>query len=530
MRFSGLTIPLALLLGLVSPALVACSGGSDATGSGPGGTGGAGGAGPPSYTPTPLDPLEDADLTTEVTLVPVRERRSDDSLDPRVVETMNQMLADRYGDTREGPPLAVVDATLDDGPTPVPGPNAKLLTRFMHLADIQLADDESPARLASFDASELTQSAFRPQEGHECRILNAAVRTINALHKKSPIEFVVLGGDNADNAQANEIDWVMAILGGKDKVECDSGADNDPLAGGDNDPKDPFVAEGLDVPWMWVTGNHDVLNQGNFPAVARNAAAIGASAPSGTRNWAKPGGPVEKGEVVPDERREELSREKLLQKIAADGDGHGITQDVVRYGKAYYTFDPAEELRIVVLDTAAETGGSDGVIHRADLDDFIRPALDDARDAGKIVILTSHHISFGLSDGSGFGGTTQDDALTVEEWMEFVGGYDNVILHLAGHTHMHRVTKGEPPGGHAFWELETAALADFPNQMRLIEIWDQDNGFLSIKAIGVNYRTDGDDVAADGRKRGVVDYTSAWGEDGSGDPAQRNVNLWIAKP
>ena len=76
---------------------------------------------------------------------------------------------------------------------------------------------------------------------------------------------MVLGGDNADNAQQNELDWFLSILDGAPSVECDSGKDDDPVTGPDNDPKDPFVAEGLKVPWLWVTGNHDILNQGNFP-------------------------------------------------------------------------------------------------------------------------------------------------------------------------------------------------------------------------------------------------------------------------
>src|SRR5262249_13325131 len=111
-----------------------------------------------------------------------------------------------------------------------------------------------------------------------------------------------------------------------------------------------------------------------------------------------------------------------------------------------------------------------------------------------------------------------------------VGSYDNIIMHLAGHTHVHRVTKGQPVGGHAFWEVETAALPDFPNQMRFIAVWDQDNGFLSIKAVGVDYQTQADPVAVYGRNRGGVDCASGWGQDGLGDPAQRNVNLWIVKP
>jgi hypothetical protein len=48
-------------------------------------------------------------------------------------------------------------------------------------------------------------------------------------------------------------------------LECDSAIDDDPVPGPDNDPKDRFAPVGLDVPWRWVSGNHDTLRQGNWP-------------------------------------------------------------------------------------------------------------------------------------------------------------------------------------------------------------------------------------------------------------------------
>jgi hypothetical protein len=285
------------------------------------------------------------------------------------------------------------------------------------------------------------------------------------------------------------------------------------------------------MPWKWVTGNHDVLNQGTLPAMSHAAQAIGSDAPTGTRDWSQPGGPVVKGEVIADPRRKMMSRADMLQKVHASGDGHGISSEVVSYGKAFYTFDvPGGAVRFVVVDSAAETGSADGMIHQADVDAFIKPALDEAKADGKLVVVTSHHKSVTLTDGSGFGGAKQADALTPEQWVDLLGSYDNVIMHLAGHTHVHRVRVATASNGRQFWELETAALADFPFQMRFIEIWDQDDGFVSVRAIPVDYATDGDPVAADGRKRGTIDFVSSWAPDGNGDPAHRSVELWFPKP
>ena len=124
----------------------------------------------------------------------------------------------------------------------------------------------------------------------------------------------------------------------------------------------------------------------------------------------------------------------------------------------------------------------------------------------------------------------QADALSPAQFQALVGAYDNVVLHLGAHSHVHRLTKIAPPGGHAYWELQTASLADFPHEMRLLELWDEDDGYLSIRGIAVDYVTKDDPVAEEGRTRGVVDFTSGWGKDGRGDPSARNVALWLKKP
>jgi 3',5'-cyclic AMP phosphodiesterase CpdA len=480
--------------------------------------------------PSPLPALTRVRLTTDEILAPVHAVDAQDSPGPQDVELMNTLLSQGFGEMKLVAGEPIQPTTFDGSAPPAPGPKAAMLTRFVHLADTQLADDESPARLVAFDTPAATRGAFRPQEGHECRVLNAAVRTINFYNEQSKVDFVLLGGDNADNAQSNEVEWFNAILNGAERVECDSGEDDDPIPGPDNDPKDAFIAEGLNMPWRWVMGNHDILMQGNFPVEPKKKVAVGVVATSGTRDWAQPGGPVVSGQVIADERRAMLARPELLAKLSQDDDGHGIDSAVVKYGKAYYTFDIDTKLRVLVMDSAAATGGSEGVIHQSDVDKFMKPALDQAKAEGKWVILTSHHSSLSLGNGVGLGGAEQADALTPEAFQDLLGQYDNILMHLAGHTHVHEVRKIEPPGGHAYWELKTAALADFPHQMRVIEIYDQDNGYLSIRGIALDYSTEGDPIAEEGRLRGVVDFTSGWVPDGRGEQAARNVELWIKKP
>jgi 3',5'-cyclic AMP phosphodiesterase CpdA len=479
--------------------------------------------------PEPLPPLDGVPLTTEETIAPVHPIEPEPTLDPRIPADMDTLLADGYGEVEVGPGEQVMVRTLDGSDPPDIGANPRLLTRFVHLADAQLVDDESPARIVNLDNDEAFAGSFRPHEANGCAILNAAIRTTNAVHLERPLDFVLLGGDNIDNAQENELAWLQAILEGDPVVHCDSGEDNDPMPGPDNDPKDPMAPVGLDVPWLWVNGNHDLLYQGNLTIESQGGKATGTDASGGTRDWSLPGGPVVE-EVVADARRRQMSLAELLEAVAGNGDGHGIDAEVIAFGRAYYVFDVGDTLRVIVVDSAADTGGMAGVIHQADVDAFLRPALDQASTDGRLVIVTAHHGSGSITDGGGLGGTVQDDAITEEEWEGLLGEYDNIMMLLAGHSHVHLARPVTPPGGSPYWEVKTPALVDPPHQLRLIEIHDQDNGYLTITAIAFDFSTDGDDLAADGRDRAIVDLTSAWIQSGAGDLEDRNVQLWVPKP
>jgi hypothetical protein len=318
-------------------------------------------------------------------------------------------------------------------------------------------------------------------------------------------------------------------------VHCDSGDDDDLVPGPDNDGKDPFAAPGLDVPFYWVTGNHDVLVQGTAAITPLyQAAVIGTSALPGyqLRDFSQPGGPAGTGPVPADPKRRFLERKDLMQRVQEHGEGHGLTSEQVDSGKAIYTFDvPNTALRFLVIDTAAETGGAEGVIHRADVDAHIKPALDQAADDKKWVIVTSHHAVRALSDGGGFMGRVQSDALTGQQWIDLLGEYPNVIFSLAAHDHADHVEQQMATNGHSYWELTTSALADYPHQARIIELWDEDNGYASLQAIYVDLDMQDEPVAEEGRHLGVMDYVSGWNPFfKSGKTSKRNAILYMKKP
>ncbi|MBL9100843.1 MAG: metallophosphoesterase [Myxococcales bacterium] len=483
--------------------------------------------------PPALPPLEQPVVMTDAARrVPTHAVDAERVVDVRIPEQRDQAMADGYGQIELQAGEPVLPLTLDGAEPPAPGPAPQLLARFVHLADTQLTDDESPARLVNFD--QIEDGAFRPQEAHLCRMLDAAARTINRVHVDAPVDFVLLGGDNVDNAQANELEWFMGILDGAPEVECDSAIDDDPVPGPGNDPKDRFTPVGLDVPWLWVTGNHDILRQGNWPVADWMGEPTGSTAVAGTRDWSQPGGPIVTGSVPSDPARTFLGEAEMLQRVAAGGDGHGITADALALGRAFYTFDVAgTPLRLLIFDTAAATGGATGLVRQVDVDAILEPALQQAAADGKAVIVTSHHRADRLSDGNEQGiGEEFADALTPDEFVALLGGHPHVLLHLAAHSHTMHVQPRAPMGGHAYWEVASPALADFPSQMRLLEVWDQDNGFLSIRALAFDFVADDDPIADEGRALAVADYTTAWRTtDGRGmDPEDRNVELWIAAP
>jgi 3',5'-cyclic AMP phosphodiesterase CpdA len=485
-------------------------------------------------TPAPMMPaLDDAPTTVDRTWVPKKGHQSADTLpNPSLPDSLVDLLAKGYGDLDPGPGEPYLAQTLDDSKPPAPGPNPHRLLRFAHISDLQIADDESPTRLGNFDGPGLTSSALRPSDAYLCRMTNAAVRTINALHRKDPIAFTLTGGDNADNAQTNELEWVLGMLSGSPSVKCDSGDDTDMIPGPENDGKDAFGAEGFAMPWRWVTGNHDVLVQGNFSVAGRNEIAIGTKADGGTRNYrADKNGKIDTVPVIADPKRALLNRTDLMAKVAADKDGHGIGDAQKTSGRATYTFDvEGTPIRFLIIDTAHEDGGSEGVITQRHIDSELRALFDKARSDGKWVILASHHAAGSLSDGSGLGGKRESDALNTDAWTDFVGGYDNVIFSMVGHSHRHRVEKILPAGKHPYWEVMTAAIADWPHQFRVLEIYDQDNGWLMMRATCADFSVEGDAVAAEGKRRGTMDFTTGWFPTDDVTLKDKNVELWIKKP
>jgi len=93
------------------------------------------------------------------------------------------------------------------------------------------------------------------------------------------------------------------------------------------------------------------------------------------------------------------------------------------------------------------------------------------------------------------------------------------------------VERQQADGGHAYWELTTSALADYPHQARILEIWDEDNGYVSLHATYADLELSDEAVAEEGRHLGVMDYVSGWNTFfASGITKERNVRVFAKKP
>lgn len=414
------------------------------------------------------------------------------------------------------------------------------LTYFVHISDFQLTDDESPTRLAATD-NPLIGAGNRPQEAYIPRVMSAMNRTLRRIEAQGmrPFDYGLFAGDCADSAQRNELQWFIEAMDGQPNLHFDSGADDDPVPGPNNDPKDPFNPVAFPAPWLYVPGNHDVTITGlTVPDMANMATAQGDNSVGGTRDYAQYYAPVVRGRVVPDANRKPLLRPEIVQELfnhSVGGEGpvgHGFPMNPdLRYG-ANYTRDLIPGvLRLLAFDTSDPTGGSKGLIKQEQIDNFLRPELERGQRDGVLMVITSHHPLDSIDRQNGEIGLPVAGAVAADDIQNLVLQYPNMILWLVGHQHVVRVRsiRGPDAAHPGFWEVQSGSIADWPSQSRIMEIVANDNGTLSIFGTLVDYDTV-DCMERRFRHLALMDFMSGWAGDHTGTPMDRNVELVIPTP
>jgi len=443
--------------------------------------------------------------------------------------------------------------SLAPGTLPVPGSVAgEHWLRFAQISDTQLVDEESPARSVRTDP--LISASWRPQEAYGVATLDATLRAINARHQSDninarPIDFAVVTGDLCDSGAYNELRWFIDTMDGA-TVNIDSGAIDGATRTSDfaDNPKVPFDAVGLDpqIPWYTVIGNHDILATGNFPIDTRSNSPVLYTAPLlrpvaaimglhdidwglnafvpvagqspavilgigprvGATDLQLDVGALRAGKIPPDTARRFLTRYDFMAEHFNSTTlpaGHGFTQANLDEDTAFYTFrpDPEVPVRFIALDTVPPTiprgyPAFYGVMSRAQFDDQLKPAIAAARDAGEFVVLLSHHPS------DDFDLPFPARKVGAGEFRRYLSAQPNVIAHLCGHTHINQVKS--VPGTYPYFEIETGAVIDAPQEGRIFDLfYDAATETVALAAEHFSHRETPTRLAEESYRRAIID-------------------------
>ncbi len=420
------------------------------------------------------------------------------------------------------------------------GVNAARLLTFFTITDIHITDKESPAQpLYPFwskpygPTSYMMSSGYSPVILSTTQVLDAAVRTVNALHKKTPFDFGISLGDTINNTQYNELRWYIDVLDGK-VITPSSGAH----AGADTiDYQMPFQAAGLDktIPWFQVIGNHDqfwggaayefpktlqahvgspILNMGyDYPRDPKFY--LGTGTYMGVIDGATPYGDLIKAGPVglfaaPPTVVADADRRSLVSPASTSLDwmrefftttsnpvGHGFTQANLDRDFTSYSFQPKADIpiKVIVLDDTCKGEGQPnyalGCLDQPRLD-WLTAELQKGQDEGMLMVIAAHipiNPQNSFTDPTNFS-FFRAPGFTEATLLPLLHNYPNLLMWISGHRHVNVVTPQPAPAGKGpefgFWEVETASLRDFPQQFRTFDICQNSDNTVSIVITNVD--------------------------------------------
>ncbi|MFA6330151.1 MAG: TIGR03768 family metallophosphoesterase [Candidatus Micrarchaeia archaeon] len=500
-------------------------------------------------------PIDSAVFTTlDRTIVPVSVPSASPKLSPDDIRNFSKY---GYGAWQYGSGLAY-EKRLDLMPAAYANSSANSavkaasLLRFFTITDIHITDKESPAQTVFFGIKAGIISSYSPAMLYTTQTLDAAVQTINALHKKKPFDFGISLGDAINSDQYDELRWYIDVLDGKN-VTPDSGAKDDPVPGPLNDYQDEYEAAGFDksISWYQTLGNHDhywmgilpqddyikaamvgdkMLNIGNVlsdPLGVKSRGyymgAVDGRTPYGNIIGAGPVKSFSEQPTVPaaDPARHVVPREQWISQFfntTSSPVGHGFNKTNAETGFACYSFEPKSDvpIKVIVLDdTDVNDGPAANGYGRGMLDkqryDWLVSELDKGQADGQLMIITAH-IPIGIDWGNGplssMASWSANAYVTEEALIAKLHTYPNLILWAAGHRHQNTVTALKSPDPArpelGFWEVETSSLREFPQQFRTFDVVRNSDNTVSIFATDVDSAVKEGSLAATARTYAIA--------------------------
>jgi 3',5'-cyclic AMP phosphodiesterase CpdA len=172
-----------------------------------------------------------------------------------------------------------------------------------------------------------------------------------------------------------------------------------------------------------------------------------------------------------------------------------------------YAFDAGRAVRVVVLDTVRRDVGSGGVLS-AEQTRWLAGQLAAAGD--RRVIVVSHQPLTSVDGG--------------QAALSLLDGDRHVVAALAGDSHHNRVVARHTATG-GYWLVQTAALADYPQQGRVLRVRSTPGGGTVLETWMLD--TAPDPLADTARELAYLDAQGGRPQGEAGTADDRNVRLFL---